>query len=145
MKTKCFVAFVCALGMAASAWGADLKLDGVKCLLNPKADAKADKSADYKGGKVFFCCENCPKAFAKETSKHATKANHQLAATGQAKQTKCPLSGQAVDATKTTKVGGVDVAFCCDKCLAKAKDSKDAAVDLVFADKAFDQSFKVGK
>ena len=25
--------------------------------------AKATKSVDYKGGKVFFCCDNCPKGF----------------------------------------------------------------------------------
>jgi YHS domain-containing protein len=122
----------------------EVDVKGVKCLMNPKADAKADKSVDYKGGKVYFCCDNCPKAFAKDTAKHAAKANMQLVSTKQAKQEKCPLSGGATKADKTAKVGGVEVAFCCENCQGKvAKASADEAVELVFNDKAFDKGFKV--
>ena len=46
-----------------------IKLEGVKCVMNPKGAAKADKSVDYKGGKVFFCCDNCPKAFTSKVKK----------------------------------------------------------------------------
>lgn len=131
---------------AASLVAADPKLEGVKCLVNPKAPAKAEKSVDYKGGKVFFCCDNCPKAFAKDTAKFATKANLQLVQTGQAKQVKCPYSGQDLNPDTTVKVGGVDVQFCCDKCQGKTKAaSADEAVEMVFNDKAFDKGFKVAK
>ena len=41
----------------------EVKLDGIKCVMNPKAAAKAASSVDYKGGKVYFCCDNCPKKF----------------------------------------------------------------------------------
>lgn len=126
----------------ASLFAADVKLEGVKCLLNPKVDAKADKSCDYKGGKVYFCCENCPKAFAKDAKKHSTAANHQLVQTGQAKQTACPLSGGDLNTATKTKIGGIDVCFCCEKCQAKAKEG---GVEVVFSDKAFDQGFKVSK
>jgi YHS domain-containing protein len=34
---------------------------------------KADKMVEYKGKKVYFCCENCPKAFEKEPTKFAAK------------------------------------------------------------------------
>ena len=45
-----------------------------------------------------------------------------------------------------TKIGGVDVCFCCEKCQGKAKAaSADEAVELVFNDKAFDKGFKVAK
>jgi YHS domain-containing protein len=122
----------------------EVKLDGVKCIMNPKAAAKADKSVDYKGGKVYFCCDNCPKAFAKDTAKHAAKANMQLVATKQATQEKCPLSGGATKADKTAKVGEIEVAFCCENCQGKVKKaSGDEAVDLVFGDKAFEKGFKV--
>lgn len=122
----------------------EVKLEGVKCLLNPKADAKADKSVDYKGGKVYFCCDNCPKAFAKDTAKFAAKANAQLVATKQATQEKCPLSGGATKADKTAKVAGLEVAFCCENCQGKvSKASADEAVELVFNDKAFEKGFKV--
>lgn len=122
----------------------EVKLDGVKCILNPKAAAKADKSVDYKGAKVYFCCDNCPKAFAKDTAKFAAKANAQLVSTKQATQEKCPLSGGATKADKTAKVAGVEVAFCCENCQGKVnKASADEAVELVFNDKAFEKGFKV--
>lgn len=145
MKAYLFAAVGGTLCLAVSLFAADIKLEGVKCIMNPKAAAKADKSVDYKGGKVFFCCDNCPKAFAKDTAKHATQANLQLVATGQAKQQHCPLSGGDLNPATKIKVGGVDVCFCCEKCQAKATEAKDAAVELIFSDKAFDKGFKVSK
>ena len=38
----------------------DVKLDGIKCIVQKDKPAKADKSADYKDGKVYFCCDGCP-------------------------------------------------------------------------------------
>jgi YHS domain-containing protein len=147
MKVRLLVAGIAMFCLAAASLvAADPKLEGVKCLVNPKAPAKAEKSVDYKGGKVFFCCDNCPKAFAKDTAKFATKANLQLVQTGQAKQEKCPFSGGDLNTVTKTKIGGVDVCFCCEKCQGKAKAaSADEAVELVFNDKAFDKGFKVAK
>ena len=145
MKTRLFVAGAALFCLAAGLYAADPKLDGVKCIVNSKAAAKADKSVDYKDGKIFFCCDNCPKAYAKDPAKFATQANLQLVATGQATQEKCPFSGQDLNPDTKIKVGGVEVAFCCEKCLAKAQDAKDGAVDLIFNDKAFDKGFKVAK
>src|SRR5260221_5220632 len=77
--------------LATSLYAADaIKLDGIKCPVAGTKAAKAGTEVDYKGGKVFFCCDNCPKAFAADKAKFAEKANHQLAATKQAKQVKCP-------------------------------------------------------
>jgi len=131
--------------LLATAYAADaVKLDGVNCLVAGNKPAKAENFVEYKGGKVFFCCMNCPKAFSADTAKFAAKANHQLAATKQAKQAKCPLSGEDVDASKVIKVSGVEVAFCCDMCKGKAEAEKDQ-VAFLFNDKAFDKAFKVGK
>ena len=33
-----------------------------KCPVSGKAAAK-DHAVDFEGGKVYFCCDNCPKAF----------------------------------------------------------------------------------
>ncbi|MFM7740358.1 MAG: hypothetical protein ACKO9H_13205, partial [Planctomycetota bacterium] len=51
-----------AVGMFAFVGGADdpVKLDGVKCIMMPKKDAKADKSVDYRGAKVYMCCDSLP-------------------------------------------------------------------------------------
>src|SRR5688572_18546027 len=146
MKTRMLVglglAFV-AVAAVMAAEGAKVKIEGVKCVVAGSKDAKEANSLEYKGGKVFFCCMNCPKAFSKDTAKFAAKANHQLVATGQAKQGACPISGQPVDEATKIKVGSTEVAFCCEKCQGKAKDSTDA-VELIFNDKAFDKGFKVG-
>ena len=108
--------------------------------------ALVDKTADYKGGKVYFCCGNCPGAFAKDTAKFATKANQQLIATGQAKQVKCPLSGGKLNPEATVTVGDVKVGFCCNKCQGKVADAKgDEQTALVFSDEAFKKGFEVTK
>ena len=121
------------------------KLNGAKCPVGGKV-AKEESSADYRGAKVYFCCDNCPKAFAKDTAKFATKANHQLAQTGQAKQEKCPLSGGDLNNDATTDVAGVKVTFCCNNCKGKVEKAEgDAKLELAFADKAFDKGFKVEK
>jgi YHS domain-containing protein len=126
---------------------ADVKLDGVKCIVNGKADAKADKSADYKGGKVYFCCDNCPKAFAKDEAKYSTKANAQLVSSGQATQNKCPLSGQKLDKDTEITVGGAKIQFCCNNCKGEVEKLKgDDQLAKVFSDEAWKKAdFKVEK
>ena len=126
---------------------ADVKLEGVKCIVATDKAAKAEKSADYKGGKVYFCCDGCPKAFAKDEKKFATKANTQLVATEQAKQHKCPLSGEDLDKTTEITVAGAKVQFCCNKCKGEVEKLKgDEQAEKVFGDKAFEKAgFKVEK
>ena len=146
MKLKMLaIAGISALVLAAGLYAADeLKLDDIKCVVAAKNPAKAANGVAYKGGEVFFCCMNCPKAFAKDTAKFATRANQQLALTKQAKQIACPYSGKEVAEGTTISVGGVDVGFCCMNCKGKTEKAEDA-VELVFSDKAFDKGFKVGK
>ena len=139
MLTRSLVAVVAVLALVCTGMEeSKIKLEGVKCIVNPKKDAKADKSVDYKEGKVFFCCGGCPKAFEKDTAKFATSANHQLVATGQYAQAKCPLTGKDLNPEQKVKVGGVDVTLCCGGCkgkVAKAEGAEQA--ELVFSDKAF--------
>jgi YHS domain-containing protein len=136
------------LGFAlTTAYAADIKVDGVKCLVAPKNAAKADKSRDYKGGKVFFCCDNCPKKFDEDAKPFAAKANAQLVQTGQAKQAKCPLTGGDLNKDTEITVAGAKVQFCCNMCKGKVEKAEgDAQLDLVFSDKAFEKAgFKVEK
>jgi YHS domain-containing protein len=146
MRIRMLVSSLMVVALVAVAWAAEPKLDGVKCVVNPKAAAKADKSADYKGGKIYFCCANCPKAYAANPEKFAAAANAQLIATGQAKQIACPLSGKAVGEAKA-KVGTIEVGFCCEGCQGKVDAAKDetAKAAIVFSDDAFKKGFKVGE
>ena len=132
--------------LAAAVFAADaIKLDGVKCVMAAKNAAKADKSVDYKGGKVFFCCDNCPKKF--DAEKNSVAANHQLVATKQAKQAKCPLTGRDIDAEQKVTVDGAEVAFCCGNCKGKAeKATGEDQKKLLFSNAAFEKGgFKVAE
>jgi YHS domain-containing protein len=110
------------------------KLKDAKCPVSGKA-INPEAIVEYNGGKVYFCCMNCPKAFKADTEKFAGKANHQLVQTGQLKQVACPLTGKDVNPDATVDVAGVKVAFCCMNCKGKvAKASGDEQIDLVFKD-----------
>ena len=124
----------------------EAKKPELKCVV-AGTPAKADKTADYKGGKVQFCCDNCKAKFAAEPAKFAVAANHQLFQTGQFTQAKCPLSGGPLNAEKTVDVGGVKVTFCCENCQGKVDGEKDAAKqkELVFSDAAFTKGFALKK
>jgi YHS domain-containing protein len=123
------------------------KITKVNCVVAGKEIEIAKAvSVSYRKATAYVCCNNCKAKFEKDSSKFATKANHQLFQTSQAKQAKCPLSGGDVDSTRTVKVSGVSVAFCCGKCQGKVNDAKgDDQLALVFSDKAFDKGFEVTK
>lgn len=135
---------VFAIGLMAYA-ADEKKAFKATCPVSGKA-ALEDKTADYKGGKVYFCCGNCPGAFAKDTAKYATKANEQLISTGQAKQVKCPLSGAKLNPEATVEVDGIKVQFCCNKCQGKVAEAKgEEQTKLVFSDDAFKKGYEVTK
>lgn len=127
----------------------EIDLEGVKCVMNPKAPAKMDKSLDYKEGKVFFCCDNCPKGFtAKIEAKDkvvAAKGNKQLIQTKQAKQGKCPFTGGPMKEKLT--IAGAEIQFCCNNCKGKAEKMEgDDQLVAVFGDEAWEKAgFKVGE
>lgn len=109
-------------------------------------EAKKEFSADYKGAKVYFCCEKCQAAFGKDQATYTVKANAQLVQTGQAKQTKCPFSGHALNPDIKVKVGETDVGFCCNSCKNSVSKLKgDDQMAAVFADKPFQKGFEVNK
>lgn len=120
-------------------------LEGVKCLVSGK-DINPDASVDYRDGKIYFCCQNCPKAYEKDKAKFAAKANYQLVATHQYHQVKCPMSGGKLNDATAIEVSGVDVAFCCPNCKKKAVAEKDdAQIELLFNDKSFEKGFELVK
>jgi YHS domain-containing protein len=136
------------LALATSVSFSGDKVDSPVKLACPVAGKAIDKSmsSDYGGGKVYFCCAKCKAKFDADNAKFATKANLQLAASGQAKQTKCPFSGEDMKESTKVTVAGVDVQFCCDDCKAKVAAAKaDKQIEMVFGSKPFSKAFKVAK
>lgn len=132
------IAVMATIGYSATA----ISLKGVKCLMAAGKDAKEDKAAEWKDGKVFFCCDNCKGGFVKaskeEKEKIAPKANHQLVASKQYEQQACPTSGGKVDPSTAIEVGGAKIAFCCKNCKADAEKLKpEEQVAKLFSEDAF--------
>jgi YHS domain-containing protein len=147
MSIRVLTLSIAALLVGAFAIAEDAKEKfAAKCLVAGKPDAKEDKNAEYKGAKVYFCCDNCKGKFNEDKAKFAVAANMQLVSTKQFTQTKCPLSGAKIDPDKTVEVAGVKVAFCCEKCQGKVAEAKDdAQKELVFKDAPFDKAFEIAK
>ena len=146
MKTRTVISLAIAMLLTATLYAADkVNLEKAKCPVSGK-ECAADTGVDYKGAKVYFCCNNCPKAFAKDTAKYAAKANAQLVATGQAKEIKCPLTGKPLNTATAIKVDGVEVCFCCNNCKgAVEKLTGDEQINKAFGDDAFAKGFEVTK
>ena len=103
-------------------------------------------SVDYKKGEVYFCCPNCPKAFAKNPKKFATKANLQLVQTEQYVQKACPISGRKLNPAQSLTIKGVEVGFCCPNCKGKVAGLEgEKQVAAVVAEKPFKKAFKPAK
>lgn len=140
MKSRAFLATLvaCAMlvGVSISADKEKVDLKDVKCPVSGKA-INPDAKVAYRGGDVYFCCNNCPKAFEKNTAKFAAKATHQLASTKQIEQEKCPISGRDLNPETALKVQGVEVAFCCNNCRGKVEKAEgDEQLELAFGEKA---------
>src|ERR1051326_4097233 len=125
------VAFVACAAFVTTGFAGDTKKPEAKCPVSGKKIDK-DQSVKFNGGKVYFCCDKCPKAFEKEEDggKFAAKANYQLYVTGQAKLVKCPFTGEKLNTDTKISVGGMPCCFCCEMCQGKVKDEKtDAQVE----------------
>ena len=137
------LAFSAAVAIAVCSPLRAADIAAAKCPVSGEAVSK-DASVDYKGGKIYFCCNGCAAKFKKDNAKYAAKANLQLVVTGQAVQTGCPLSGGKIDASTAIDVDGAKIAFCCNNCKGKISKMKPAdQIKKIFADKVFDKNFKV--
>ena len=117
----------------------DCGCPGGYCSLKP-----SDKGTlEYQGGQLRFCCGRCAKMFKEMPAKFAVTANHQLVATKQAKQVKCPNCGSAVAYAVPVDIAGVPVGFCPD-CRAKViQASAEERLAMAFGEKAFARGFVV--
>lgn len=155
MKHKLLTLTLAAMLMTTMVVAAQKEGKKKKAKRSPLAAAKCPVSGGkikeastvaYKGGKVYFCCDNCPKKFSAETAKFATKANHQLAVTRQVRCVKCPISGRDLNKETTIRVAGARVTFCCNNCKGKAEAAKGTEqLALLFSDAAFKKGFKAPK
>lgn len=95
------------------------------CLIMPDEAIEADaKTVVYHNRVYKFCCKKCIVKFEKDPAKYETAYEAALIAKLKPgyKATKCPVSGEAVDASSTDViVAGRLVRTCCPKCAEKAK------------------------
>jgi YHS domain-containing protein len=110
------------------------------CGLRPRAA----HTLPFEGGSVQFCCGKCKAKFEKSPEKFVANAHHQLVATGQARQAKCPLCGGQPDKAQSLEVAGVTVHVCSAECRDKAVKAAPAEqVELLFGKAGFARGFTV--
>ena len=103
-----------------------------KCPVSGKA-CNPGESADFAGGKVWFCCGNCSGKFKGDSAPFAAKAHQQMVSTGQLVQKGCPFSGGPVKEGTKIAIGDAEVGFCCPNCKGKVeKATPDEQVTMVF-------------
>jgi hypothetical protein len=135
---------ILALGwhQVSNAQESTVELNDLKCFMMPQKKVSEKNAVEYKDGKVYFCCGGCVKKFSADTNAFATKANQQLVQTGQYVQSGCPCSGEAVDASQSCEVNGIQVGFCCAQCKEGVEKAEgDEQVAMVFGDEAFAKGF----
>jgi|GEM_PF-5627967 len=128
------------------------QLDGILCPISGKAIDK-EVTANYHGGKIFFCCDHCLAAWQKDAQpegakKFVAQANYQLLATGQVQQKGCPISGKPTKDGTAIQVGAnkAEVRFCCNHCKKNALEKKGAdQIAMLFGEKAFANAFELVK
>ncbi|MCI0741146.1 MAG: hypothetical protein L0Y72_19040 [Gemmataceae bacterium] len=129
------LAFAGVLFVSSSAFTADEKEEkkfDCKCVVSGKP-ALEDKFVEQDGKKIYFCCENCPKAYEKDPEKFVAKVHHQWAKTDQIVQVACPFTGEPMNPEQSVDVDRVTVHFCCEDCKGKAEKEADLLA-LIFAD-----------
>ena len=135
MKTRILLAAAIgsALLLTQALVAADSKYEA-KCPVSGKA-AKETSTVAFEGGKVQFCCDNCPTAFKADTKKFAAKATLQMLGTGQLTQVACPLSGKACNPEQSTEIDGVKIGFCCPNCKGAVEKADDKVAKALGGDK----------
>ena len=141
---------IAAVALCAGAASAqDVDLTGVKCPVKG-GPAKADVYVNYNYGVVYLCCNKCKAAFTADMAKrskgeYVTKANHQLARTGQFTQRTCVSGGdEPLNDKITSDVGGVAVMFSSEESKKQFNDAGglDSKRELAFAYTPFRKHFK---
>jgi YHS domain-containing protein len=93
--------------------------------------------ADYNGKRVYFCCPMCAPQFNKDPEKYIKKLEDEgvtLEKTPAAPeapvvaQTKCPITGNAIDKQYFADRNGKRVYFCCPNCAAEFNKDPDKYV-----------------
>ena len=132
MKSRLLVGALALAMICGARLSAEEAKPEAKCPVSGKA-VNLEKSVEFEGGKVYFCCGNCPKAFEADPAKFAAKARHQMVITGQLEQVHCPITHKDFKAETAIDVLGAKIAFCCNNCKGKVeKMSPDEQVAACF-------------
>jgi len=135
-------ALVAVGGLKAAKEESEKKEFKATCPVSGKPAGESHVVEAKNGDKVYFCCDNCPKAYKANPKKFDLQVKRQLLETGQVVQVACPVTGKPMSKDHTAEVGTTKVAFCCEKCEGKyASASDEDKLKIVFAKADFDKGF----
>jgi YHS domain-containing protein len=142
VMSLCTAVLVAVGGLQAAKEEAGSKEFKATCPVSGKPAGEDHMVVAKNGDKVYFCCDNCPKAYKANPKKFDAKVHEQLLETAQVVQVACPLTGKPLNKDTAVSVGEAKVAFCCEKCQAKFEKADEAGkVKLAFASASFEKGF----
>ncbi len=110
--------------------GAGAKVVQFACPMCSKPHKKAAKRPVKKGlldvrlAEVYFCCNDCAKAFKKENDKAPTEKLESVLIS----QTACPFTGKPIDVEVSAEYKGMNTFFCREKCVKGFEKDKDGVL-----------------
>ncbi len=90
---------------------------------------------------VYFCCDDCAKAFEKEDDKAATEKLESALTS----QTACPFDGKPIDVEVSAEHNGKKIFFCCKDCVKEFEKDKDDVLAQLKAGAGFETPAKAEK
>jgi hypothetical protein len=163
---KLTVSFSLAMLIAICGVADAQQLPGVKCIVDGQRQCKTKHAVPLGGGEVFFSSQSAAKRFTdlvlgQQTAKAnpqrdawVLRANHQLALTGQYRQCRCVITGDAIGESEqvlnesvSTAVAGLRIYFkdAAAKEKLLAKKSLIDRVKIVFASNQFAKNFALAE
>ncbi len=135
------LAAVVVLGGVSFVQADEHDLTGVKCVVATARPVNKAQSAEFMGGKVYFCCGNCKGKFASNSKPFEAAAKMQLLQTGQIEQVACPFTGGPLNEATAVSFNGASIKFCCNNCKGKFEAATpEKKLEMAFNN--FDKAYK---
>lgn len=119
-----------------------IPLDTARC---PVTSGKVSEKfqTEYKGAKLFFADADSLAEFQAGKTKYINKANLQLVATKQYRQTACPLTGRPFNKNFGITIEGTPIYLCCKNCvLMSGKARLVDQLKFFCCDEVFDRQYR---
>ncbi len=122
--------------MAENAKSNKVKKEVIAQKICPVMGGKINKNLyyEYKGHKIYVCCQGCIATVKKDPEKYLKKVQANIAKNAVVKQTICPVMGGKINKNLYYEYKGHKIYVCCQGCIAAVKKNPEKYLKKVQAD-----------